>query len=337
MHPPPRDAPDLHERRPGVVACEQGIGVGRPLHRVAGTRHERVDAPVPPPAEPLVVGSPKPPPRLAAHRPGAGGGAARGFAHIGVIQVLEESGIKPDLVVGTSAGSLRPRCVGQERGTRDARRFDGRRLTDWHRSPAASDPRREASQYVRDHTGDRLIEQMRTPLSSPPTSTAARPSVPAWRPVVRKLRLDWSPEQIAGWLKRTHPEEEYTRVCHMRPSTAACLSKRAAVLKKEPLRHLRSKRSMRRSRPVDPSGDRRGHMKDAVSIRQHLAVRKIGRCRATEVDLLSGPNNTYIATLVERQTRYVMLAWACRQGHPDSSHAPSAVEEAAKQKSRRRR
>ena len=35
-----------------------------------------------------------------------GGGAARGFAHVGVIQVLEESGLRPDLVIGTSAGSL---------------------------------------------------------------------------------------------------------------------------------------------------------------------------------------------------------------------------------------
>lgn len=48
------------------------------------------------------------PPRLRAPRVGLalGGGAARGFAHIGVIQVLEREGIRPDLVVGTSAGSL---------------------------------------------------------------------------------------------------------------------------------------------------------------------------------------------------------------------------------------
>jgi IS30 family transposase len=65
------------------------------------------------------------------------------------------------------------------------------------------------------------------------------------RAVAGKLRLDWPPEQIAGWLKRTHPEDE----CH-----------------------LRSKRSMRRSQPVDPNGDRRGHIKDIVSIRQRPAA-----------------------------------------------------------------
>ena len=81
------------------------------------------------------------------------------------------------------------------------------------------------------------------------------------------------------------------------------------VLKKELLGHLRSKRSMRRSRPVDPNGDRRGHMKDAVSIRQRpAAVEDRAVPGHWEGDLLSGPNNTYIATLVERHTRYVMLA-----------------------------
>ena len=66
---------------------------------------------------------------------------------------------------------------------------------------------------------------------------------------------------------------------------------------------------MRRSRPVDPNGDRRGHMKDAVSIRQRpAAVEDRAVPGHWEGDLLSGPNNTYIATLVERQTRYVMLA-----------------------------
>src|ERR1700752_3747873 len=55
------------------------------------------------PLEPPVAKLPPRPPRIGL---ALGGGAARGFAHIGVIQVLEESGIKPDLVVGTSAGSL---------------------------------------------------------------------------------------------------------------------------------------------------------------------------------------------------------------------------------------
>ncbi len=132
--------------------------------------------------------------------------------------------------------------------------------------------------------------------------------VQLWQAVAGKLRLDWSPEQIGGWLKRTHPEDEYNRVSHETIYRSLFVQARG-VLKKELLCHLRSKRSMRRSRPVDPNGDRRGHMKDAVSIRQRpAAVEDRAVPGHWEGDLLSGPNNTYIATLVERQTRYVMLA-----------------------------
>jgi IS30 family transposase len=123
-----------------------------------------------------------------------------------------------------------------------------------------------------------------------------------------KLRLDWSPEQIAGWLKRTHPEDECNQVSHETIYRSLFVQARG-VLKKELLRHLRSKRSMRRSKPVDPNGDRRGHIKDIVSIRQRpAAVEDRAVPGHWEGDLLSGPNNSYIATLVERHTRYVMLA-----------------------------
>src|SRR6476661_1193967 len=126
--------------------------------------------------------------------------------------------------------------------------------------------------------------------------------------VTRKLRLNWSPEQVAGWLKRAYPKDELYQVSHETIYRSLFVQARG-VLKKELLRHLRSKRSMRRSRPVDPNGDRRGHMKDAVSIRQRpAAVEDRAVPGHWEGDLLSGPNNTYIATLVERQTRYVMLA-----------------------------
>src|SRR5471032_2515590 len=126
--------------------------------------------------------------------------------------------------------------------------------------------------------------------------------------VAGKLRLDWSPEQIAGWLKRTHPEDEYNQVSHETIYRSLFVQTRG-VLKKELLSHLRSKRSMRRSRPVDPNGDRRGHIKDIVSIRQRpAAVEDRAVPGHWEGDLLSGPNNSYIATLVERHTRYVMLA-----------------------------
>src|SRR6202166_4043272 len=91
------------------------------------------------------------------------------------------------------------------------------------------------------------------------------------RAVAGKLRLDWSPEQIAGWLKRTHPGDECNQVSHETIYRSLFVQARG-VLKKELLGHLRSKRSMRRSRPVDPNGDKRGHIKDIVSIRQRPAA-----------------------------------------------------------------
>ena len=103
---------------------------------------------------------------------------------------------------------------------------------------------------------------------------------PLRRAVAGKLRLDWSPEQIAGWLKRTHPEDECNQVSHETIYRSLFVQARG-VLKKELLSHLRSKRSMRRSRPVT-----------------RMAINGD----------ISGPNNTYIATLVERHTRYLMLA-----------------------------
>jgi len=128
------------------------------------------------------------------------------------------------------------------------------------------------------------------------------------RAVAGKLRLDWSPEQIAGWLKRTHPEDECNQVSHETIYRSLFVQTRG-VLKKELLSHLRSKRSMRRSKPVDPNGDRRGHIKNIVSIRQRpAAIEDRAVPGHWEGDLLSGPNNSYIATLVERHTRYVMLA-----------------------------
>ena len=126
-----------------------------------------------------------------------------------------------------------------------------------------------------------------------------------------KLRLDWSPEQIAGWPKRTHPEDEYNQVSHetIYRSLFACLSKRAAYSRKSCFTIFdRSARCVIPGR-LTRMAIGRGHIKDAVSIRQRsAAVEDRAVPGHWEGDLLSGPNNTYIATLVERQTRYVMLA-----------------------------
>ncbi len=126
--------------------------------------------------------------------------------------------------------------------------------------------------------------------------------------VARKLRLNWSPEQIAGWLKRAHPREEACQVSHETIYRSLYVQARG-VLKKELLRHLRSKRTMRRSRQANGKGDGRGHIKDIVSISERPAsVEDRAVPGHWEGDLLSGPRNSYIVTLVERHSRYVMLA-----------------------------
>jgi IS30 family transposase len=128
------------------------------------------------------------------------------------------------------------------------------------------------------------------------------------RAVASKLRLNWAPEQIAGWLKRTHPDDESHRVSHETIYRSLFVQARG-VLKKELLGHLRSTRTIRRSKRVDPNGDKRGQIKDLVSIRERpAAVEDRAVPGHWEGDLLSGSNNSYIATLVERHTRYVMLA-----------------------------
>src|ERR1035437_9130455 len=84
--------------------------------------------------------------------------------------------------------------------------------------------------------------------------------------VASKLRLNWAPEQIAGWLKRAHPDVESYRMSHETIYRSLFVQARG-VLKKELLGHLRSKRTIRRSQRTDPNGDRRGQIKDLVSIR----------------------------------------------------------------------
>ena len=128
------------------------------------------------------------------------------------------------------------------------------------------------------------------------------------RAVEGKLRLDWSPEQIAGWLKRTHPDDECNQVSHETIYRSLFVQARG-VLKKELLCYLRSKRTIRRSKRAAPNGDKRGQIKDLVSIRQRpAAVEDRAVPGHWEGDLLSGSKNSYIATLVERHTRYVTLA-----------------------------
>ena len=128
------------------------------------------------------------------------------------------------------------------------------------------------------------------------------------RLVAKKLQQLWSPEQIAGWLKCTYPVDESYQVSHETIYRSLFIQARGA-LKKELLQHLRSKRGMRRSRHKTLKGAGLGQITNTVSIRERPAsVEDRAVPGHWEGDLLAGSNNSHIATLVERHTRYVMLA-----------------------------
>ena len=126
--------------------------------------------------------------------------------------------------------------------------------------------------------------------------------------VERKLRHNWAPEQIAGWLKRTYPDNEAYHVSHETIYRSLFVQARG-VLKKELMKHLRTGRPIRRSRHATAKADSRGQIPDMVSIRERPAsVEDRAVPGHWEGDLVAGSNNSYMATLVERHTRYVMLA-----------------------------
>jgi len=128
------------------------------------------------------------------------------------------------------------------------------------------------------------------------------------RIVASKLQLEWAPRQIAGWLKRTYPDDETNQVSHETIYRTLFIQARGA-LKKELLQHLRKTRAMRRSRHHTQKTTDHGRITDAVSIRERPAeVEDRAVPGHWEGDLLFGSNNSQIATLVERHTRYVMLA-----------------------------
>ena len=142
------------------------------------------------------------------------------------------------------------------------------------------------------------------------------------RLVACKLRQDWSPEQIAGWLRCEFPDDETRQVSHETVYRSLFVQARG-VLKKELLGHLRTRRKFRRARPI--AGKRRspGQIIDAVSIRERPAeIEDRAVPGHWEGDLLSGAKNTHIATLVERQSRFTMLV---RVAGKDSVSVVSAL------------
>ncbi len=127
------------------------------------------------------------------------------------------------------------------------------------------------------------------------------------RAVAVKLRKNWSPEQISGWLKREYCGDDTMQISHETIYRTLYIQARGA-LKRELMAHLRTRRMMRRSKKSTTRGQPRGQIIDAISISERPAeVEDRAIPGHWEGDLISGSNNTHIATLVERQSRYTML------------------------------
>ena len=127
------------------------------------------------------------------------------------------------------------------------------------------------------------------------------------RLVASKLVLEWSPEQVAGWLKLEFPDQDTMRISHETIYRSLFIQARG-VLKKELLGHLRSRRRMRRVKHASTAGQPRGQIVDGVSIRNRPAdVDDRAIPGHWEGDLITGSQNTHMATLVERASRFTML------------------------------
>ena len=125
--------------------------------------------------------------------------------------------------------------------------------------------------------------------------------------VASKLILDWSPEQVSGWLKIQYPDDESLRVSHETIYRSLFIQARG-VLKKELMDHLRSKRRIRRSQHARVFEDSRGQIVDAISIRERPAeIQNRAIPGHWEGDLIGGSKNSHVVTLVERHSRFTAL------------------------------
>jgi len=163
---------------------------------------------------------------------------------------------------------------------------------------------------------DRAWRRARRPK---PCKLACEPRLRAL--VAAKLAQEWSPEQISGWLARTYPKEQALQVSTETIYRSLFVQARG-VLRKELCAHLRTHRPIRRARSASTKGQGRGTIREAVSIRERPPE---AQDRAVpghwEGDLLAGSRNTYIATLVERQTRFLLLVRV--KGRQTETYNPS--------------
>jgi IS30 family transposase len=168
------------------------------------------------------------------------------------------------------------------------------------------------SQEVSRHGGRELYRAAEADLAA--WKSARRPKLcllaknrELQRLVAVKLKQEWAPQQIAGWLKDEYPENPGLWVSHETIYRSLFVQARG-VLKKELIGHLRSKRRIRRSRHATDRGTGRGQIVDAVSIRQRPAeIEDRAIPGHWEGDLVEGARGTFIATLVERQSRFVVI------------------------------
>jgi len=138
-----------------------------------------------------------------------------------------------------------------------------------------------------------------------PCRLGARPALR--RIVAAKLALQWSPQQISGWLRSTFPDHPEMQVSHETIYRSLFIQSRG-VLKRSLRDHLRRQRHFRHARAGARLRPKQGQILDAVSIRERPAeVADRALPGHWEGDLLEGARGTFIATLVERQSRFVML------------------------------
>ena len=127
------------------------------------------------------------------------------------------------------------------------------------------------------------------------------------RLVAHKLASNWSPQQIAGWLRVTYADDPTMQVSHETIYRSLFIQSRG-VLKATLRAHLRRRTTMRRGRQATRRGHRHGQIVDAVSIRERpAAIEDRAVPGHWEGDLLTGGNDTHIATLIERHSRFTML------------------------------
>ena len=216
------------------------------------------------------------------------------------------------------AGGIRPRarrrperCLSLEEREEISRaiargrsaRALGRALGRSHTTIAREIDRCGGRRRYRAHAAER--ESWRRARRPRPTKLELFP--PLRRLVSERLRADYSPEQISGWLKIQYPDNEAMRVSHETIYRALYVQARG-TLKRELTRHLRRGRQRRYARSQSSKRQGQGKLTDMVMISERPAeVEDRAVPGHWEGDLLIGTRTNAIATLVERQTRYCQL------------------------------